>query len=959
MIHRVKIAVLGVLGLLAGCGQDAGLAPSFTQNPATVFINEIHYDNTGADVGEAVEVAGPAGTDLTGWKLVPYNGNGGAVYSPTITLAGTILDQGNGYGTLSVVLTGLQNGAPDGLALVNLVGEVVQFLSYEGEFTAVGGSADGLASTDIGVSENGSEAQGLSLQLKGSGATYQDFTWSAASDDSFGEVNAGQTFLAAGDIPPTVTSTSPADGATGVALDSPVSITFSEAVKVDETGVSLICADKSVAFTGTLNDAGTVYTLEPTQPFDRAESCTVTLAAGAVTDRDGKPDTLVADYSLTFTTFGAVTKVHEIQGTTETSPLVGQTVTIEGVVVGDFEGASPALRGFYVQEEEADQDSDPATSEGIFVFNGNANSVSVGQTVSVTGAVGEQFGQTQISASTVTPLGTTGTVPETTVTLPVASLNDLEALEGMLVRFPQSLVISEYFNYDRFGEIVLAQPPSGLKRPYTPTSYVEPGSEAAAVADLNARSRITLDDASTAQNPSVNRHPNGQLFSLTNRFRGGDTVKNTTGILTYGFSLYRVQPTAPAAYISVNMRTPAPDPVGGSLKVASFNVLNYFTTLTSEDSNARGADTPEEFIRQQAKIVAALKAIDADIFGLIEIENNEDTAVQNLVNALNASVGADTYTFVPTGKIGTDAIKVALIYKSATMTPVGEFAILDSSVDTSFIDTANRPVLIQTFDEVGTLGRFTIAVNHLKSKGSDCNDLGDPDAGDGQGNCNLTRTRAAEALADYLATDPTGSGDPDFLIVGDLNSYDEEDPIDALKAAGYTDLNEAFGGEFAYSYAFDGQFGYLDYALSSTTLTDQVTGTTEWHINSDEPDLLDYDMTFKSSAQDAIYAPDPYRASDHDPVVVGLDLDAPDPAELLEALIAEVEALGLKQGDERALLAQLETAQRHVQRAQASLAEAALERFEMQVNRLARKGALTPEQAEALLEDSAAIRALL
>jgi hypothetical protein len=197
------------------------------------------------------------------------------------------------------------------------------------------------------------------------------------------------------------------------------------------------------------------------------------------------------------------------------------------------------------------------------------------------------------------------------------------------------------------------------------------------------------------------------------------------------------------------------------------------------------------------------------------------------------------------------------------------------------------------------------------------------------------------------------------LIVGDLNSYDEEDPIDALKEAGYTDLNEAFGGEFAYSYAFDGQFGYLDYALSSTSLTDQVTGTTEWHINADEPDLLDYDMTFKSSAQDVIYAPDPYRASDHDPVVVGLDLDAPDPAELLEALIAEVKALGLKQGDERALLAQLETAQRHVQRAQASLAEAALERFEMQVNRLARKGVLTPEQAEALLEDSAAIRALL
>jgi endonuclease/exonuclease/phosphatase family metal-dependent hydrolase len=208
------------------------------------------------------------------------------------------------------------------------------------------------------------------------------------------------------------------------------------------------------------------------------------------------------------------------------------------------------------------------------------------------------------------------------------------------------------------------------------------------------------------------------------------------------------------------------------------------------------------------------------------------------------------------------------------VTPVGEHAILDSSVDARFIDTLNRPALAQSFAAAG--GRtFTVVVNHLKSKGSDCNAVGDPDTGDGQGNCNGTRTMAAEALADWLATDPTGSGNTDALIIGDLNSYDKEDPITTLVGAGFTDLVAAFGGEQAYSYVFDGQAGYLDHALASAGLVAAVTGATEWHINADEPDLLDYDTTFKQAAQEALYEPNAFRSSDHDPVVVGLDLTPP------------------------------------------------------------------------------------
>jgi hypothetical protein len=203
-------------------------------------------------------------------------------------------------------------------------------------------------------------------------------------------------------------------------------------------------------------------------------------------------------------------------------------------------------------------------------------------------------------------------------------------------------------------------------------------------------------------------------------------------------------------------------------------------------------------------------------------------------------------------------------------------------VDPDFIDTRNRPALIQTFEQVGTDERFTVAVNHFKSKGSACTP-DDPDRGDGQGNCPGTRTAAAQALADYLATDPTGSGDPDFLIIGDLNSYRRETPITTLINAGYNDMIEKFVGNDAYSFVFDGQLGYLDHALATDSLAAQVTGATEWKINSDEVPLFDYndeiadpgEASFeRESGALPLYAPTPARSSDHDPLIVGLDLPA-------------------------------------------------------------------------------------
>ncbi len=183
---------------------------------------------------------------------------------------------------------------------------------------------------------------------------------------------------------------------------------------------------------------------------------------------------------------------------------------------------------------------------------------------------------------------------------------------------------------------------------------------------------------------------------------------------------------------------------------------------------------------------------------------------------------------------------------------------------------------------MGTGARFTVAVNHLKSKGSACG--GDPDTGDGQGNCNVTRTNAAKALVDWLATDPTGSGDPDFLIMGDLNSYAMEDPIDAIKLGAddtaatsddYVNLIAQYKGLYAYSYTFDGQAGYLDHALASNSLLAQVTGAADWHINSDEPDVVDYDTTFKPPAQEALYEDNPSPPLRPDAALIGLNLTPP------------------------------------------------------------------------------------
>jgi len=277
-------------------------------------------------------------------------------------------------------------------------------------------------------------------------------------------------------------------------------------------------------------------------------------------------------------------------------------------------------------------------------------------------------------------------------------------------------------------------------------------------------------------------------------------------------------------------------------------------------------------------LVAALSALDADIVGLIELENAfDETPIADLVDGINAVLGAGTYAHVVTGAIGDDAIRQGIIYKPDSVTMEGSFETLDSADDPLYDDMRNRPALAQTFSENGSGATVTVAVNHLKSKGSSCAGIGDPDIGDGQGNCNMTRTTAAAALVGWLAGDPTGSGDSNSIIMGDLNAYAMEDPITAITDGGFENLVKAFAGtgytDGAYSFSFAAQAGYLDHALSSPSLLPEVSGTAIWHINGDEPVAKDYNTEFNPPL---LYSPDQFRASDHDAVLVGLFIDADD-----------------------------------------------------------------------------------
>jgi hypothetical protein len=520
-------------------------------------------------------------------------------------------------------------------------------------------------------------------------------------------------------------------------------------------------------------------------------------------------------------------RVAQVQGSGDATPLAGQTVRVEGIVTGDFQ-KSDQLSGFFLQDPSPD--ADPATSEGLFAFARDTfKDVKIGDRVLVTGRAIEFNGWTELSPVTAVDVCGTGTVAVQPYRLPS---DGLEHVENMLLTFPQPLTVSDTYNLGRFGEVTV----SSGGRLFQPTD--RPGVDPV----RNRRRSLLIDDGSSRQNPAT----------LPPIVRAGTVAAGVTGVLGYGFDAYRLQPTKPIAYVNANPRLPRPFPVIGNVKVASFNTLNWFTTIGS-----RGATTPEEQQRQLAKLVAALKGLDADAVGLMEVENNGQTALQALVDAVNAEVGAGTYAALAHPYPGTDAIQVGMIYKPGKLKPVGA---PQASQDPVF----SRPPLVQTFRRVTGGTPFTMVVNHLKSKGTCPADGPDADQGDGQGCWNATRVKQAETLLSLVADLPNP------IVLGDLNAYGEEDPIDTLEAGGLTSVTKRFVPSWLrYSYVFDGLAGELDHALVGRGLLKRVTSATIWHANADEPRILDYNTEFNPPG---LYQPDAYRSSDHDPLVIGLTL---------------------------------------------------------------------------------------
>ena len=677
---------------------------------------------------------------------------------------------------------------------------------------------------------------------------------------------------------------------------------------------------KTLAFVGLERGGGGVMVYDVTNPAqvsfvqylrNPADVSPEGLTFVAAKDSPSGQDALFVTNEVTnsvtaFENTTLITAISAVQGSGTTAAKLGEAVTIEGIVTAWM----PGLSGFFVQEEAADSDSNAATSEGLFVYYGNTNpgvsDATVGDTVRVSGTVSEYQKQSQLSSltafSVITDRGDASALPAPVqVTLPVAESFDWESVEGMRVEVRSGttdgeLVVTDTYVLGRYGSVTLTS--DELLVQYTQTNAPS-ASGYAAYSAATRRDQIVLDDGTSAQNPATVFGRGGQPLSATNPLRAGDATSSIVGVvdqfdnntaLPYE-TTYRVQATTAPLFSGPTRPTAEQlqaELGAAEVKVASVNVLNFFTTFgnasfttpNGTDLAGRGADGAAEYQRQLDKLLVNLTGLDADVYGLMEIQNNGyadgTSALDALVDALNAKVGSAKFAYVAgpfddgvtkqgdAATAGDDAIMVALVYDQTAVAPVGRAAVPDVTTYDAFGATyGNRVPVAQTFQSLADGQTFTVAVNHLKSKGS----VLDADTGDGQGANNLARMEGVKDLSDWLATNPTGAPDGDILLIGDLNAYAEEDPITFLEGAGYSMVSDGL------SYSFDGLWGSLDHALANASMASQVTKSVVWAVNAEEPVVLDYNTNFKSvEQQGSFYAPDAYRSSDHNPLLIGLNL---------------------------------------------------------------------------------------
>ncbi|WP_127793773.1 ExeM/NucH family extracellular endonuclease [Agromyces sp. LHK192] len=598
--------------------------------------------------------------------------------------------------------------------------------------------------------------------------------------------------------------------------------------------------------------------------------------------------------------------IAEIQGTGAASPIAGATATTTGVVTAAY--PTGGFNGFIIQTAGTGGAIDLSThtaSDALFIFGSAATAlVEVGDHVEVTGTVTEFNGLTEITAdaSGVTILDTPATVEPAVVGWP-ATAEGRETLESMLIQpAAGAFTVSNTYSTNQYGEVGLAFGPTPLIQP---TEVGRPGSpEAAAAAADNAARGVLLDDGATT-NFFSNTSATPPYISTSAPVRVGAAVTfDQPVIVDWRNNAWKLNPTT--AFVAggtqpvsfENDRTESPEDVGGDVTVASFNVLNYFTTLGSDVTNCvayedragdpvtvdectgtgpRGAWDPADFDAQEGKLVDAINALDADVVGLLEIENSAalgeeaDEALATLVDALNEAAGTEKWAFVPSSDelpspSLQDVITNALIYQPAAVELVGDPRALGDLSDSGEAFANAREPIGASFAPVAGGESLFVTVNHLKSKGSGGPWPGDVDTGDGQGSSNESRVRQATALVEWIDT-VTEAGDA-VAIVGDLNSYTEEDPMHVLYDAGYADAVKALSpGE--YSYSFSGLSGSLDHVVLNEAALARATGADVWEINAEEAIALEYSRANYHGTDFLVDGP--YRSSDHDPVVVGLD----------------------------------------------------------------------------------------
>jgi len=576
--------------------------------------------------------------------------------------------------------------------------------------------------------------------------------------------------------------------------------------------------------------------------------------------------------------------IHNIQGSTATAQ--SGTHYVEGIVTSVFPLLSPA--GFYLQEEDADADADSNTSEAIYVVTDSA--VTIGDKVKILGDTYEgplnpSYHQAVISPAEFTLVSKGNPLPKAaSIYLPLTSKDEFERYEGMLVHFRDTLTVTNNANLGRYGEITLSQ--GGLV--FQPSQIIDPNDASPSGVSASGKRNVAAIDSVIARNElrsillddtRVSSMTYLPFVDSNNTLRLGSVIDSLSGIMTYAFDAFRVQPTSLSnVKINYQPRPSVPD-VGASanIKVASFNVLNYFNGdgLGGGFPTTRGAHSLAEFARQRDKIIKAIIELDADVIGLIEIENDgvgPNSAIQNLVTGVNAYVGAGVYAVVNDGALfqtnNADEIRCGIIYKRSVLDTIGA-AIL--AKDTVF----NRPPLAQAFRVKSSDSVFVLVINHFKSKTCEDSKGADKDQGDGQGCFNDQRKIQGAALSSFISNEVIPiSGTKMILSLGDYNSYLEEDPLDTLRSAGWKILSD----DNAFTYAYLGQLGSLDNALTTSEMLPLITSVKPWNINSVEPDYLGYEDDVDDGGSDRtnfwsfLYADDAFRCSDHDPVLVGLRL---------------------------------------------------------------------------------------